>query len=307
MQNKNELISKTSKKILSGKDVAEHCLLKLKKKIDYCKSNGITPCLKVILVGANPASEIYTRNKKRKCHLLGMDGKVITFPDSINTKELCMYIHTLNNDTKVHGILIQLPLPSHIDVQKVLNTVSPEKDVDGFHTVNVGRLQKMLPNTLIPCTAKGIWEILKFYNIEIKGSNVVIIGRSEIVGKPIAALLSAKHKYGNATVTICHSATKDISSHTQRADIIVAAIGKPRFITADMIKENVIIIDVGINRVKNTDNNKTPYKIVGDVDFEGVLQKARAITPVPGGVGPMTIAMLMYNTVQITLNACKNK
>ncbi len=285
-----------SKKILNGTLVAESVLKTVEKDIQNLKIRGIIPTLRVILVGNDPASTIYTKRKAKKCEELCMDGSLITFPETVSTEQLCTEIQTLNDDASVHGILVQLPLPPQVNTEKVLHLISPKKDVDGFHMVNVGKLQKMHDDTHIPCTAQGIWKMLQFYNIATRGAHVVIVGRSEIVGRPISVLLSLKHEYGNATVTLCHSATKDIAFHTKQADILIAAIGKPHFISKEMLKKDAVVIDVGINRIDDK-HAKKGYKIVGDVNFDDVYETVRAITPVPGGIGPMTIAMLMKNTV----------
>ncbi len=292
----NKRMQKNIEKILNGTVVAEHALQVLQKDIQELKERGTTPCLRVVLVGNDPASAIYTKRKAKKCEELGMDGALITLPDTVRTEELCAEIERLNDDAGVHGILVQLPLPKHVDTERVLHMISPQKDVDGFHMVNVGKLQKMHAEAHVPCTAKGIWKLLQFYDIPTRGAHVVVVGRSEIVGRPVSVLLSSKHEHGNATVTLCHSATRDIGVHTRQADIVVAAIGKAHFITQDMVKEGAVLIDVGINRIDDA-SEKKGYRIVGDVDFEGVYEKVSAITPVPGGIGPMTIAMLMENTL----------
>lgn len=247
---------------------------------------GRVPHLVVILVGENPASQTYVRNKAKGCETVGMKSTVITLPEDITEADLLQQIEALNADDSVDGILVQLPLPKHIREQKVIDTISYEKDVDGFHPMNVARLWQNKP-CIVACTPKGIMEMLKAYGIMPKGKRAVVIGRSNIVGKPIAKLLLD----ANATVTIAHSRTEDLPSITREADILVAAIGKPKFVTADMVKDGAVIIDVGINRTEDG-------KLCGDVDYESVAPKASFITPVPGGVGPMTITMLLQNAIE---------
>lgn len=247
---------------------------------------GRVPHLVVILVGENPASQTYVRNKSRGCEAVGMKSTVIRLPADISENELLAKIEELNTDDSVDGILVQLPLPGHIREQKVINTISYSKDVDGFHPINVAKLWQNQP-CIVACTPKGIMEMLKAYGITVKGKRAVVIGRSNIVGKPVAKLLLD----ANATVTIAHSRTVDLPDVTREADILVAAIGKPKFVTADMVKEGAVVIDVGINRDENG-------KLCGDVDFGSVSGKASFITPVPGGVGPMTITMLLQNTIE---------
>lgn len=248
--------------------------------------SGITPGLAAVLVGDNPASEIYVRNKRKACEQVGIYSEEHRLSKETTQSELLSLIDTLNQDENIHGILVQLPLPEQIDSTTILRSVSPLKDVDGFHPENVGLLVEGNPR-FVSCTPNGIMKMLDFYNIEIKGKEAVVVGRSNIVGKPTAVLLLHRH----ATVTICHSRTIRLDEVTRRADILVAAIGRPHFITGDMVKEGAVVIDVGINRNKEG-------KLIGDVDFEKVKEKASYITPVPGGVGPMTIAMLLWNTVE---------
>lgn len=284
--------------ILDGKKAAECALADLAPDIAALKARGITPGLRVVLVGNDPASMVYTRTKAKKCLELGMDGERIELPEETTTEQLCAVINSLNADSAVHGILVQLPLPAHIDARAVLSLVASEKDVDGFTAVNAGKLLQGDTSALIPCTALGIVRLLSRYGIATKGADVAVIGRSDIVGKPVSALLSAKYG-GNATVALCHSETRDIAHYTKYADIVIAAIGRPRFVTADMLKDKCIVVDVGINRIEAPAGaDAAKGLLVGDVDFEGAHKKAAAITPVPGGVGPMTIAMLMHNTVQ---------
>lgn len=248
------------------------------------QDTGIVPGLAAVLVGDDAASEIYVRNKRKACEKVGIYSEEHKLPAETTEEQLLGLVNKLNEDTKIHGILVQLPLPGHIDETKILRTVSPLKDVDGFHPYNVGLLVEGNPR-FVSCTPGGIIKMLDFYNIDIKGKDVVVVGRSNIVGKPVSMLLLHRH----GTVTICHSRTKDLKEVTVRADILVVAIGRANFITADMVKDGAVVIDVGINR-------KDDGKLTGDVDFDAVSEKASYITPVPGGVGPMTIAMLLYNT-----------
>ena len=273
--------------IIDGKKVSEHIRSQIAEGVEKLKQEtGITPGLAAVLVGDDPASEIYVRNKRRACSNTGIYSEEHKLPLETTEEELLTLVDKLNNDPKIHGILVQLPLPDHINVTKVLRAVSPLKDVDGFHPYNVGLLVEGNPR-FIPCTPHGIIKMLEFYNIDISGKQAVIVGRSNIVGKPVSMLLLHRH----ATVTVCHSRTKPLDEVTRRADILVAAIGRANFITADMVKEGAVVIDVGINRNEEG-------KLTGDVDFEAVSQKASYITPVPGGVGPMTISMLLWNTLE---------
>ena len=272
--------------IMSGKEVSANTRAKILCEVkDFKEQNGITPGLAVIIVGNNEASKVYVRNKHKACEEVGMYSKVVEMPEETSEGELLDLIDSLNDDDEIHGILVQLPLPKHIDEQKVINAISPEKDVDAFHPENVGRIM-IGEYDFLPCTPAGVMEILAYYNIEISGKKCVIVGRSNIVGKPQALLLLEK----NGTVTICHSRTKDLKEETKQADILVVAIGKPDFITADMVKEGAVVVDVGINRMPDG-------KLHGDVNFDEVAPKSYAITPVPGGVGPMTITMLLKNTL----------
>ncbi len=270
--------------LINGKQIAKETYAELKERTEALAEKGIIPGLTVIIVGENPASMTYVASKEKKAAQLGWNSKVIRLEESISQAELIEVIEKLNADQSVDGILVQLPLPKHINELDVLEKIDPDKDVDGFHIVNSGRLFAGLDG-FVPCTPKGIMKLIASTGVDVSGKNAVVLGRSLIVGKPIALLLTAE----NATVTICHSRTADLREHTLRADILVAAIGKPKFVTADMVKEGAVVIDVGINR--------TEEGLVGDVDFESVNEKAGYITPVPGGVGPMTIAMLMENTV----------
>ena len=285
----------TETKILSGKEVASAVYDDLISRIDRLTSEKITPGLAAVLVGDDPASQVYVRNKRRRFENMGLLGETFRMGDDSSESDVLTLINDLNSDDRFHGILIQLPLPKGIDSDSVLRSVRPDKDVDGFHPENIGLLAAGNPR-FIPCTPKGILRILQFYNIETSGKHAVIVGRSNIVGRPMALMLSAKNDTGNATVTVCHSRTPDIAYYTRRADIVIAALGMPSLIKGDMISDGTVIIDVGINRVE--DNSEKGYKLSGDVDYESVMDKASAITPVPGGVGPMTIAMLVENTVE---------
>ncbi len=281
--------------IIDGKKVSNEIKELLQKKVAPIKESGAkVPGLVTILVGENPASQVYVKMKIKACEKIGFLSKIEKLDESISEEELINIIERYNNNPDFHGILVQLPLPDHINEDKVIETIIPEKDVDGFHPVSIGKLV-IGKDTFYPCTPYGILELLKSYNIETKGKHVVIVGRSNIVGKPIANMMLQKKEGANSIVTICHSAAKDITHYTKQADILIAAIGRANFITKDMVKDDVVVIDVGINRVEDP-NSERGYKLVGDVDFEGVSEKASYITPVPGGVGPMTIAMLLQNT-----------
>jgi len=276
-------------KILSGKEVSARIKSELAEEVVKLKEKGIFPGLAVIIVGDDPASRVYVNSKKKNCEELGIYSEEYALPAETAEEELLSLIEKLNNKKDINGILVQLPLPKHIDEEKIINAIDPKKDVDAFHPVNVGKI--MVGNyDFVPCTPAGVMELIKESGIEISGKECVVVGRSNIVGKPQAMLLL----HENGTVTICHSRTKDLKSAVKRADIVVAAVGIPNFITSDMIKEGAVVIDVGINRVAEK-------KLVGDVDFEACEKVAGAITPVPGGVGPMTIAMLMKNTVKAAI------
>ncbi|GJM16786.1 MAG: bifunctional protein FolD [Thermodesulfobacteriota bacterium] len=273
--------------IIDGKKVSEHIRAQIAEGVEKLKADtDITPGLAAVLVGDDPASEIYVRNKRKACANAGMYSEEHKLLAETTEQELLNLVDRLNNDPNIHGILVQLPLPDHINETKVLRAVTPLKDVDGFHPYNVGLLVEGNPR-FISCTPHGIIKMLEFYNIDITGKEAVIVGRSNIVGKPVSMLLLHRH----ATVTVCHSRTKPLDEVTRRADILVAAIGRANFITADMVKDGAVVIDVGINRNEEG-------KLTGDVDFEAVSQKASYITPVPGGVGPMTISMLLWNTLE---------
>ena len=273
--------------IIDGKKVSEDLREDLKVQTEkFIEETGIQPHLVVVIVGNNPASMTYVRNKKRSCEAVGFKSTVIELADTITEADLLAQIDVLNQDDSVHGILVQLPLPKHINEDHIISAIDVKKDVDGFHPYQVGCLASGL-DSLKPCTPAGVIELLKAYNIEIEGRHAVIIGRSHIVGKPLVQLLLEE----NATVTVCHSRTQNLSMLTQMADILIVAIGRPHFVTADMVKEGAVVVDVGINRLETG-------KLVGDVDFDTVEPKASYITPVPGGVGPMTITMLLFNTLK---------
>lgn len=282
--------------ILDGKktsnDIKDEIALEV---IKIKERGGKTPHLAAIIVGNDGASQTYVSSKVKACQKVGFNSTLIELPDDITEEQLLDEIELLNKDNDIDGFIVQLPLPKHIDEQKVLMLVNPDKDVDGFHPTNVGRMTLDLP-CYLPATPFGIMELLERYQVETSGKNVVVIGRSHIVGRPMSILMSQKRKAGNATVTLVHSRTKDLSSFTKKADIIIAALGIPEFLKADMVKEGVTIIDVGITRVEDA-SRKRGYRLAGDVDFENVSKKASFITPVPGGVGPMTIAMLLKNTL----------
>ncbi|MCL6581209.1 MAG: bifunctional methylenetetrahydrofolate dehydrogenase/methenyltetrahydrofolate cyclohydrolase FolD [Firmicutes bacterium] len=272
--------------IIDGKQVSASIRAELAKRVEELKAqHGLTPGIGVILVGDDPASQSYVKSKEKTAHELGFHSETLRVPAETSEAEVLRMVEDFNRDPKIHGILVQLPLPPHIDENKVLYAIDPKKDVDGFHPVNIGRLH-IGEDCFVPCTPAGIIELLDRTGVDLKGKNAVVVGRSNIVGKPVAMLLLGRH----ATVTICHSRTRDLAAECRRADVLVAAVGKARLITGDMIKPGAVVIDVGVNRVEGG-------KLVGDVDFDSAVQVASAITPVPGGVGPMTICMLMKNTV----------
>lgn len=280
--------------LLKGKAVSDAIRSSLEPRVKALKEDGIVPRLAAILVGDDPASQVYVRSKARAFEQLNCKSQAFTLDVDSSEVNILELIDRLNHDDEIHGILVQLPLPSHLDSKKILHSVSPNKDVDGFHPRNLGLLLEGNPS-FIPCTPHGVLEILKFYNIPVSGRHAVIVGRSNIVGKPLFALLAQKFEMGNATVTICHTGTKDLIAHTKRADILIAAAGSPGIITGEMVRKGVDIVDVGINRVD--DYSEKGYKLVGDVETNSVMGIAHSVTPVPGGVGPMTIAMLLSNTV----------
>ena len=282
--------------IIDGKQVAAEMREELKKEVAKLKEQGIVPGLGVILVGEDPASKSYVTAKERTCEEIGIYSDDNRLPAETSQKELMARVRKMNKDPKIHGILVQLPLPKHLNETEVLLAIDPAKDVDGFHPMNVGKMV-VGEEAFLPCTPHGVIQLLIRSGVKIEGADVVIVGRSNIVGKPLANMLIQKKPNRNATVTVCHTRTKDIARHTKRADILIAAAGQPNTITADMVKEGVVVIDVGVNRVDDP-TKKQGFRLVGDVDFEAVKEKASLITPVPGGVGPMTITMLMYNTVE---------
>lgn len=292
-------------KIIDGKRIADEIKMKVKEELEVLKNQGIQPSLGVILVGDNPASKIYVGMKEKECMKLGINSDVRRFEKSISQSEVIKNIEEFNNNNDISGILVQLPLPSHLNESEILMRINPEKDVDGLHPINFGKLLSGEPK-FVPCTPAGILEILNYEKIETAGKNAVIVGRSNIVGKPIAALLMRKAENGNATVTVCHTKTRDLSYFTKNADILIAAMGVPERINGEMVKEGVVVIDVGMNRVSDSSLEKG-YRLVGDVHFGSVEKKAMAITPVPGGVGPLTIAMLLKNTVWAAKNLHNTK
>jgi methylenetetrahydrofolate dehydrogenase (NADP+) / methenyltetrahydrofolate cyclohydrolase len=282
--------------IISGLEVAQQIREELKNEIAELKTKyNLVPGLATVLLGDDPASKSYIAGKEKTAISLGIHSARIDLPATTSEEQLLELVSRLNNDPKIHGILVQIPLPNHVNETKVLYAIDPKKDVDGFHPVNVGKLMIGDPD-FIPCTPYGIQQLLVRSGIKIDGAEVVVLGRSNLVGKPIANILLQKQPGANATVTICHTGTRDIAFHTRRADILIVAAGRPRAVTADMVKDGVVVIDVGVNRIAKTVAGKDI--LVGDVDFDAIKEKARAITPVPGGVGPMTITMLMVNTVK---------
>jgi len=283
-------------KIISGTEVAAQIRGELKERVNKLKENGVTPALAVVLVGEDPASISYVTAKAKGAEEIGMHEETIRLPADTPEEKVLQTVDELNKDPKFHGILVQLPLPKHISTDKVISYISAEKDVDGFHPVNVGKALRGEPCPL-PCTPHGVQELLIRSGNSPEGKHVVICGRSNLVGKPLAAILMQKKKGANATVTICHTGTKDIGYYARQADVVVAAMGSPKAITADMIREDAVVIDVGVNRVEDKTKEKG-FRLVGDVDFEVIKEKAAAITPVPGGVGPMTVTMLLMNTVE---------
>jgi methylenetetrahydrofolate dehydrogenase (NADP+)/methenyltetrahydrofolate cyclohydrolase len=282
--------------IISGNEVAKTIRAELKEEVARMKAGGVTPGLVVIIVGEDPASQVYVRKKGEACEELGILSETIRKPADTTEEEMLALVDKYNADPRFDGILVQLPLPKQISEEKVLMRIDPGKDVDGFHPVNVGKLV-VGSEAYLPCTPAGIQELLVRSGNDPKGKHVVILGRSNIVGKPIANILVQKAPGADATVTVCHSRTKDLPALSRQADILIAAMGVPKFVKADMVKEGVVVIDVGVNRIDDP-STKSGTRLVGDVDFDSVKEKASAITPVPGGVGPMTITMLMKNTVQ---------
>ncbi len=281
--------------IIDGKQVAADMREELKAEVAKLKEQGIVPGLGVILVGEDPASKSYVTAKERTCEEIGIYSDDNRLPAETSQEELMALVKKMNNDPKIHGILVQLPLPKHLNEAEVLLAIDPAKDVDGFHPMNVGKMV-VGEKGFLPCTPHGVIQLLIRSGVTIEGANVVIVGRSNIVGKPLANMLIQKQPNRNATVTVCHTRTKDLAHQTKQADIVIAAAGRPNTVTADMVKDGVVVI-VGVNRVEDA-TKKRGYRLVGDVDFEAVKEKASFITPVPGGVGPMTITMLLYNTVE---------
>ena len=288
--------------LIRGKDIAAAIQKELADAVQQLAAQHIVPGLATILVGDDPASQSYVRAKNKTAHTLGIHSEQHNLPADTSEDELLTLINACNKNKTIHGILVQLPLPGHINESRVLASIDPAKDVDGFHPVNVGKML-LGEQCFLPCTPHGIIELLRRSDVTTTGAEVVVVGRSNIVGKPVANLLIQKREGGNATVTLCHTRTKDMAFHTRRADILIVAAGVPKMITADMVKEGAVVIDVGVNRIGQGESGKAI--LVGDVDFAEVSQKVRAITPVPGGVGPMTITMLMHNTVQAAKMANK--
>ena len=289
--------------IIDGRQVAADMRAELKQEVSDLRDRGIVPGLGVILLGDDPASKSYVTAKERACADIGIFSDDHRLSAASTQEALLALVQQMNEDPQINGILVQLPLPPHIDEAEVLLAVNPDKDVDGFHPMNVGRTV-VGQEAFLPCTPHGVVQLLVRSDVTLQGADVVIVGRSNIVGKPLANMLMQKSKTGNATVTVCHTHTKDMTSYTRRADILIVAVGRPNTIGADRVKEGVVVIDVGVNRVEDA-SKKRGYRLVGDVDFEGVKEKASLITPVPGGVGPMTITMLLHNTVESAKKASK--
>ncbi len=283
-------------RILDGKRIAAEMREEMRRDVAGLAARGIVPGLGVVLVGDDPASRSYVTAKEKACDEAGIFSDDNRLPESASQDELLAVIARLNADARIHGILVQLPLPQHIDEDAVLLAVDPEKDVDGFHPLNIGRMLAG-QQTFLPCTPHGVLQMLDRSGVAMEGAHVVIVGRSQIVGKPLANLLMRKDPMGNATVTVCHTRTRDIGALTRQADIVIAAAGQPGTISEEMVREGAVVVDVGVNRIRDA-SRKSGYRLVGDVDFEAVRKKASVITPVPGGVGPMTITMLLYNTIE---------
>ncbi len=282
--------------IIDGKQVAKELRAELKTEVEELAAKGIVPGLGVILVGEDPASQSYVRAKERACEAAGIYSDDNRLPADTPQEEVIALVERMNNDPKINGILVQLPLPKHVDETAVIETIVPEKDVDGFTPINVGRMV-IGEKCFLPCTPHGVVQLLARSGVEIAGAHVVVVGRSNIVGKPVANMLLQKKENANATVTVCHTGTKDMASFTRQADVLIVAAGRPNTVTADMVKEGAAVIDVGVNRVEDATRERG-YRLTGDVDFDSVKEKASLITPVPGGVGPMTITMLLHNTVE---------
>jgi methylenetetrahydrofolate dehydrogenase (NADP+) / methenyltetrahydrofolate cyclohydrolase len=288
-------------RLIDGRAIAEKVYIDLRREIAELKAKGATPGLAVILVGDNPASRAYVRSKDKMCRELGLHSVKLELPASTTQADLLARVQELNHDSAIHGILVQSPPPSHIDEPAIVRALDPRKDVDGFHPENVAKLVLDDPSGFVPCTPLGVQRLLTEAKTEINGAHVVVLGRSMIVGKPLALLLMQKNKNGNATVTVVHSRSRNLEKLTRSADIVVAAIGRAEFVKAAHVREGAVVVDVGINRMEDAANERG-YRLVGDVAFDEVSKKASAITPVPGGVGPMTIAMLMSNTLKAGLN-----
>ena len=293
----NSRMARGSAALIDGVAIGRRVRDDVARSVARLKEKGIVPGLSVVLVGDDPASTVYVRSKAKACDEAGMRGETFRLSADTTEAELLKQVDALNDDDRVHGILVQMPLPRHMSADKVIRRIRPEKDVDGFHPVNVGKLLIGERDGFVPCTPAGAVELLVQSAVDTRGKDAVIVGRSNIVGKPMAALLMQDAPGGNATVTVCHSRTTDLAAHTRRADILIAAIGRPEMIIGDMIKPGAVVIDVGINRVNDSSAAKG-YRLVGDVEFTSARQVASLITPVPGGVGPMTIAMLMKNTLR---------
>ncbi len=282
-------------KIISGLELSASMKENIKDRVSKLKEKGVTPGLAVVLVGNNPASQSYVTAKEKDCEEVGIYSEDIRIPAETTEAELLALIDRLNKDEKLDGILVQLPLPKHIDEQKIIMAIAPSKDVDGFHPVSVGKMM-LGQETFLPCTPHGVIKMLESANVKTSGKKVVVVGRSNIVGKPLANLLINRGDYANATVTICHTGTADLKAETLQADVVIAAAGVPKMINADMVREGAVVIDVGVNRIPD-ETKKSGFRLVGDVDYEPLLEKASFITPVPGGVGPMTRTMLLENIV----------
>jgi methylenetetrahydrofolate dehydrogenase (NADP+)/methenyltetrahydrofolate cyclohydrolase len=289
--------------LIDGRAIAEQIHAETVQRISTLKSRGVQPGLAFVRVGEDPASKVYVGMKEKACRRLGFHSETHVLPETTTEADLLTLLNRLNANSAVHGILVQAPVPAHISAPKVYSTVLPQKDVDGFHPVNVGKLMLGDPNGFVPCTPAGIQQLLIRSDVKTDGAEVVVLGRGDIVGKPMAALLFQKAKHANATVTICHSRTRDIAAHCRRADIIIAAIGSAEFVKADMVRTGAVVIDVGVNRVQDP-TARDGSRLVGDVDFSRVQPIAGRITPNPGGVGPMTIALLLQNTVRAAEMAC---
>lgn len=283
--------------IIDGKKVAESIRAEIARSVAHSiDHSGTSPHLAAILIGEDPASQTYVRNKEKACQQVGIISSVYKYPSTLSEIELLEIIDFINKDHEINGLIVQLPLPAHISAERVIQSVDPAKDVDGFHPVNIGRMIQCLP-AYLPATPYGIMQLLEYYQIDTEGKHCVVLGRSNIVGTPVSILLSRKSIPGNCTVTICHSKTRDLKKYCQQADILIAAIGKPQFVTADMIQQDAVVIDVGVHRIPDP-SKPSGYRLTGDVDFEGVSKKCSYITPVPGGVGPMTIVSLLRNTLK---------